>query len=90
MPDYLVTCINKPNRDSIHEHITHIGNAQAKWTREDAIRRIDAKTDTFHTIDKATGAKVYVGVFREQGKAPYLRTYADGKWTNNLVNLPTF
>lgn len=20
----------------------------------------------------------------------YLRTYADGKWTNNLVNLPTF
>lgn len=34
--------------------------------------------------------RVSVGVVRPQGGQPYLRTYADGKWTNNLVNLPTF
>ncbi|MDR6170940.1 DUF3892 domain-containing protein [Curtobacterium sp. SORGH_AS_0776] len=34
--------------------------------------------------------RVPVGVVRPESGAPYLRTYADGKWTNNLVNLPTF
>lgn len=34
--------------------------------------------------------KVPVGVVRPQRGNPYLRTYSDGKWTNNLVNLPTF
>lgn len=45
MADYLVTCINKPDRLSPHEHITHIGNLLANWrmTRQEAIRRIDAK-----------------------------------------------
>ena len=35
-------------------------------------------------------ARVSVGVVRPQSSAPHLRTYADGEWTNNLVNLPTF
>ena len=35
-------------------------------------------------------ARVSVGVVRPTYGTPYLRTYADGKWTNNLVNLPTF
>ena len=26
MKEFLVMCINKPNRMSSHEHITHIGN----------------------------------------------------------------
>ncbi|MWB99037.1 DUF3892 domain-containing protein [Agromyces seonyuensis] len=38
-----------------------------------------------------TGAnRVRVGVVREQGTQPYLRTYADGKWSNNLLSLPEF
>ncbi len=31
-----------------------------------------------------------VGVVRETGHSPYLRTYADGKWTDNLLSLPRF
>ena len=34
--------------------------------------------------------RVPVGVITPQSGQAYLRTYADGKWTNNLVNLPTF
>lgn len=34
--------------------------------------------------------RVDVGVVRPTRGEPYLRTYADGEWTNNLVNLPTF
>ena len=88
MKEYQVTCIDKPDRMSAHEHITHIGNTANNWriTREEAIRRIDAKTETFYTIDRTTGRKMYIGVVRGDGfKAPYLRTHADGKWNDNLL-----
>jgi hypothetical protein len=87
MPDYQITCITKPDRANRHEHITHVGNNAGNWklTREDTIRRIDAGTDTFYTVDKTTGAKVYIAVVREQGKVPFLRTHADGKWNDNLL-----
>ena len=87
MAEYHVTCINKPHHQSPHEHITHIGNIAEKWrvTRELAIQQIDSKTNQYYTIDGATGKKCYVGVVREAGKNPYLRTHADGKWNDNLL-----
>lgn len=89
MKEFLVTCINKPNRESAHEHITHIGNIASGWkiTRESAIERIESKNESFYTVDPATGNRAYIGVVREAGKAPYLRTHADGKWNNNLLSL---
>ena len=88
MSEYQVTCINKPDRFSHHEHITHIGNTSDKWrlTREAAIRKIESKEDQFYTVDKTTGRRAYVGVVRNDGnKQPYLRTHADGKWNDNLL-----
>jgi len=38
----------------------------------------------------AGSSRVDVGVVRPASGQPYLRTYADNMWTNNLVNLPTF
>lgn len=87
MNEFEVSCITKPNRNSTFEHITHIGNNISKWClkRETAIQKIDSKTEAFYTVDKSTGKKAYIGVVREQGKQPYLRTYADGKWNDNLL-----
>lgn len=34
--------------------------------------------------------RVDVNVVRPRSGQPYLRTQADGTWTNNLVTLPTF
>lgn len=87
MKEFEVTCISKPNRASPHEHITHIGNPSANWrlTRESAIQRIEAKTEQFYTVDRQTGKRVFIGVVRETGKHPYLRTHADGKWNDNLL-----
>ena len=89
MADCQVTCITKPYPESSHEHITHIGNPSANWvwTREAVIRSIDAKTNTFYLIDPATGKRSEVGVVRPDRRAPYLRTYADGDWNNNLLSL---
>ncbi|KQO09694.1 hypothetical protein ASF06_05400 [Agreia sp. Leaf244] len=34
--------------------------------------------------------RVEVGTVHPSGGTPYLRTYADKVWTNNLLSLPTF
>ncbi|MGA2030217.1 MAG: DUF3892 domain-containing protein [Verrucomicrobiota bacterium] len=90
MAEYQVTCINKPHHLSAHEHIMHIGNLADKWrlTRESAIYQIESKVNQFYTVEKATGKKCYVGVVKEAGKNPYLRTHADGKWNDNLLAQP--
>lgn len=87
MKEYEVNCVTKPDRFSTHEHITHIGNILAGWKieRELAIKKIDSKQEAFYTVDRSTGRKMYVGVVREAGKLPYLRTHADGKWNDNLL-----
>lgn len=90
MNEFEVNCITKPDRFSTVEHITHIGNSVQNWClkRETAIQRIEAKTEAFYTVDRTTGKKAYIGVVREAGKLPYLRTYADGKWNDNLLAQP--
>jgi hypothetical protein len=84
MSDVQVTCITKQNRDSKHEGITHLGGTGWNWTRKQVIDSIEAKTNTFFT--KVDGNRAEVGVVNgENGK--YVRTYADGKWNDNLLAL---
>ncbi len=89
MADVQVTCVNKPHRDSPHEHITHLGNCHVpwRWTREQVIASIDAGTNTFYTIDPLSGRRANVGVVRMAGRQPFVQTYADGVWNNNLLAL---
>jgi hypothetical protein len=89
MADVQVTCITKPDRDSTHEHITHLGNPALnwRWTREEVIASIDAGSNAFFVADPRTGKRSTVAVVRVAGRAPYLRTHADGDWNNNLLSL---
>ena len=89
MADVQVTCITKPHPLSPHEHISHVGNPQAgwEWTREQVVASIEAGTNTFYVRDKKTGKRADVGVVRPAGRAPYLRTHADGYWNDNLLAL---
>jgi len=62
--------------------------ATGESTKASMVDWIENKNGTAYV---GTGtSRVSVGVVRPQGGAAYLRTYADGEWTNNLVNLPTF
>lgn len=92
MNEYQVSCITKSPPDSQnHQHITHIGGiGSTGWrlTKASAVQRIESKKEAFFTVDRDTGKKVYIGVVREAGTEPYLRTYADGKWSNNLLAQP--
>ena len=89
MADCRITCIVKAQPQSAHEHITHVGNCPSwKWSREQVIASIDTGTNTFYVIDPRTGRRSDVGVIRPVARAPYLRTYADGDWNDNLLSLP--
>ncbi|HYW07862.1 MAG TPA: DUF3892 domain-containing protein [Longimicrobium sp.] len=88
MADVRLTCIRKSNPQSAHEHITHVGAADgAVWTRDQVVGWIDRREHTFHVTD-AYNRRAEIGVVRETGKQPYLRTHADGQWNNNLLSLP--
>ena len=89
MSNIRITCITKSHPNGGHEHITRVGNpaAQWDWPVEDVIRTIEAKANTFYVQDDRTGKRADVGVVRETGKRPYLRTYADGYWNDNLLSL---
>lgn len=86
MPDVQVTCINKQPRNDPHEGITHLGGAGWKWTRQQVIDSIEAKTNTFYTL--VGGTRANVGVVKPEGRQWYVRTYADSKWNDNLLALP--
>jgi len=90
MPEHRVTFITLSSGGSRHEHITHIGGAGWKITKEDAISRIEGKTDSFYVYDDRAQKRANVGVVREAGRAPFLRTHADGYWNDNLLSLPRY
>ncbi|MNS93067.1 hypothetical protein D3C72_1272230 [compost metagenome] len=85
MADVRVTCINKRDRNSTHEGITHLGGTGWKWTREQVIQSIESKSNTFYTL--VNGNRGDIGVV-DAANGKYLRTYADGKWNDNLLSLP--
>jgi len=84
MTDVQVTCINKIPRSDTHEGITHLGGIGWKWSRVEVITSIRSKTNSFYTL--VGGVRVEVGVI-EGAYGPYVRTYADGKWNDNLLAL---
>ena len=90
MADCRITRITKRNRMSAHEHITHVGNPPTWfWPREAVIASINAKTNTFYVLEN--GSRADVGVVNPtDGRAPFLQTYADRKWNDNLLALPEY
>ncbi len=84
MADVQITCINKLPRNNTHEGITHLGGATWKWTRQQVIDSIKAKTNTFYTL--VGNRRADVGVVQGQ-YGEYVRTYADAVWNDNLLAL---
>lgn len=77
-----------------HEDIT-----DCKWkSLSDGSVKTSSKATLVEWIDNENGKayvgsgsqRVNVGTVHPQGGTPYLRTYADGEWTNNLLALPRF
>lgn len=91
MADYRIDCINKPDRSSPHEHITHVGgpapDGSGRWrdTVPNVVAFIEAKTHRFYTNEGGVWAWVDVRVSASGRK--FLQTHADGVWKDNLLAL---
>lgn len=75
-----------------HEHITAVkwkqdAGSTGESTKSQMVKFIQDGNSVYVT-DGTT--RVSVGVVKPQYGEPYLRTHADGKWTNNLLALPRF
>lgn len=88
----IITAIQmSPPAATDHEHIAwlrwneHGSTVSVMSTREAVIEWIDGGGDAW--VQDAQGA-VQVGVVR--ANPPYLRTFADGRPTDNLLDLPRF
>ena len=47
MADVQITCVTKPDRNSTHDRITHVGGGGWQWSAEDVVTSIENRTDTF-------------------------------------------
>lgn len=80
-----VTCINKNNRASAYERITHIGWHDKKITVQQAIEDINKTRDSYY-VQQGTH-KVYLIVAKRNG-VEYVKTENDGDTPDNLLSLP--
>lgn len=87
MSELRITCIKKSNPYGKHEHITHVGVSGSVYTKETIIDAIEQKKFTFFVQDQRTGVRSEVGVVKPNSGMPYLRTYANGYWNDNLLSL---
>lgn len=85
-----VLCINKNDRNSAHEKISHIGGKNTdgtRWkiTQELAIKRIESGESEFYVSVNGKTANVIV-IDSSYGK--YIRTKKDSTEADNLLSLP--
>lgn len=91
MADYRIECVNKPHRNSPHEHITHVGGPNptggGRWKEPvpNVVRFIESNQHRFYT--REGNASAWVGVRTSAAGNKFLQTHADGIWKDNLLAL---
>ena len=76
-----------------HEHIVRLwwtnpgDGANDDNSRAEIVAWIEKENGKAY-VEDAGGHRVNVGVVVPTSGSKYLRTYADGVWTNNLLSLP--
>lgn len=84
-----IQCINKTNRSSAYDRISHVGGSTpSRWkmTQEAAISAIETGSWNFYV--SVGGQVAWVIVARSAAGNKYLKTQNDGEQPNNLLSLP--
>ena len=89
MAGYRIDCINKPDRDSRHDRITHAGgpspDGAGRWkdTVPNIVRFIEGNEHRFYTGEG--NGRTWVGVQTSAAGNKYIQTHANGEWNDNLL-----
>jgi Protein of unknown function (DUF3892) len=89
LPRFEIACVNKPDRQSLVEHITHVGGYGAgewKLPVEEVVRRIEGRIERFFVSDGANEVDVFV--VSPIGQRKHIRTNPDLTKLDNLLSLP--
>ncbi len=90
MPNrFRILCINKPDRQSPVEHITHVGgygNSQWKLAVETVIQRIEAGEEAFYV--RVGEDEADVQVVSPPNRRKHIKTKPDRTQRDNLLSLP--
>lgn len=83
-----------PPTSNDHQHITRVKwlNPTDQNTQHNSVTDMVAWIETQKGVARVTDGvrEVDVGVVHPDSGAAYLRTHADGRWSNNLLALPRF
>ena len=71
-------------RKDDQERIIRVKTYEVELGTSEVVNKINSKEDSFFV--KVDSSEIPVEVYKEK----WLRTYSDGKWTNNLDNLSRF
>lgn len=93
MANLQIDAIRMSANGTSHEHITHVfGPAFGTKTRFDAVSDIFHNRNAYYTQANLLGSQTPVGRVAANhevlSQADYLRTHANGQWTDNLLALP--
>ena len=87
-----ITHVRYSGYNKTHEAITHYkwtsGSNTDQSSKADLVAWVGAASNEAY-VGKGS-ARSKVGVVRPASTPAYLRTVADGVWSNNLLSLPTF
>lgn len=79
---------------SAHEHVTDVRWRSASTAAGQSTRQVIVDWLTVSVTNQAVVADgadfIHVAVVRPRDELPYIRTQADGSWTDNLLALPSF
>lgn len=64
------------------------GNTAAIWDKPTMVKWIDAGNKA--VVGQGSSQVTVYTVKPTDGRRPYCQTISDGKWSNNLLSLPTF
>ena len=92
MANLQINAIRMSTGGTRHEHITHIFGPFGMKTRFEGVTDIFYNVNTFYTQATLLGGQTPVGRVAADkavlAQQDYLRTYADGVWSDNLLALP--